>query len=130
MDIAIATNVIGEKTNLFVIKRKRRERWQTVSDYISKSAFVELTSDTYNSYGNNALCFDEEETKAIRRFCIMIQKRIEELPTLSETEIIRKAFERVVERLEEKAKERWLVLAERNGYERAICIVKEEGGIE
>jgi hypothetical protein len=42
----------------------------------------------------------------------------------------RKPMERIIERLKEKEKQRWLVLAERNGYERAIEIVKEEGGIE
>jgi Lar family restriction alleviation protein len=42
----------------------------------------------------------------------------------------RKPMERIIERLKEKEKQRWLVLAERNGYERAIKIVKEEGGID
>ena len=53
---------------------------------------------------------------------------IEEFPTLSETEIIRKTVERIVERLEEKAlggigHPRWIPL------ELAIEIVKEECGI-
>ena len=60
---------------------------------------------------------------------ITLGQVIDNQPTVDEKEIIRKAFERVVEILEEKAKERWLVLAERNGYERAIEIVKEECGI-
>lgn len=56
--------------------------------------------------------------------------KINALETISEKEIIRKPMERIIERLKEKANQCWLVLAERNGYERAICIVKEEGGIE
>jgi predicted CopG family antitoxin len=43
---------------------------------------------------------------------------------------LKDSFGRIIERLEEKTKQTWLVLAERNGYSRAIEIVKEEGGIE
>ena len=35
-------------------------------------------------------------------------------------------IEKLIGRLEEKANQTWLVLAERNGYERAIEIVKQE----
>lgn len=98
-----------------------------MSDYISKSAVFEVMSDVFNSYGNNALNFDEEDTKAIKRFCVMLQSQIAELPTLDEKEIIRKAFERVVEILE-KEKSDW-------NYDynvpldNAIKNVKEECGI-
>jgi len=38
---------------------------------------------------------------------------------------MQKAFEKIVERLEKLANQRWLVLAERNGYKRAIKIVNQ-----
>ena len=71
--------------------------------------------------------FEVEETKAIRKFCSRLQREIELLPTLDEKEIIRKAFERVVEILE-KEKSDW-------NYDynvpldNAIKIIKEECGI-
>lgn len=73
-----------------------------MSDYISKSAVFAVMSDVFNSYGNNALNFDEEETKAIKRFCAMLQSQIAELPSVDEKEIIRKPMERIMERLEEQ----------------------------
>jgi hypothetical protein len=115
-----------------------------VSDYTNKRAVFEIMSDVFNSYGNNALNFDEEETKAIKRFCAMLQSQIELLPTLSETEIIRKPFERVVERLDKQAGE-FIDLSHRElsnnsipaikylnkgfGVAKAIEILKEECGI-
>lgn len=115
-----------------------------MSDYTNKRAVFETMSDVFNSYGNNALNFDEEETKAIKRFCAMLQSQIELLPTLDEKEIIRKAFERILERLEEITiggdcrhkcnKYDWTVgacIGECVDYvrSRAIEIVKEECGI-
>ena len=92
-----------------------------MSDYISKSKAVEsLKKYKFGAIGN------DEEREYTKEMVLVIANG---LPTLSETEIIRKPFERVMERLKEKAKQRWLVLAERNGYERAIEIVKEECGI-
>ena len=55
-----------------------------------------------------------------------------ELPTLDETEIIRKAFERVVERLEEKAESIYKDKSKGSQFvflDEAIEIVKEECGI-
>ena len=103
-----------------------------MSDYISKRAVFEVMSDVFNSYGNNALNFDKEETKAIKRFCAMLQSQIAELPTLDEKEIIRKAFERVLERLEEERKKSlqlWDGNSRYKGYSKAIGILKEECGI-
>lgn len=113
-----------------------------MSDYISKRAVFEVMSYVFNSYGNNALNFDEEETKAIKRFCAMLQSQIAELPTVDEKEIIRKAFERVVERLEEEvrantklgyelqAKEfhegALIKFSKKNAFIEAIKILKEE----
>ena len=107
-----------------------------MSDYISKSALIESIKaeiqcvekekqqyfDQGNFHNGNILV---EKIQAMK----LVLKIVANEPTLDEKEIIRKAFERVVERLEENAKQRWLVLAERNGYERAIEIVKEECGI-
>ena len=106
-------------------------RWQAMSDYISKSAIFEVMSDVFNSYGNNALNFDEEETKAIKRFCAMLQSQIAELPTLDETEIIRKPFERVVKRFEELKNDCdcYGHLKKKGLVDWTIEIVKEECGI-
>lgn len=98
-----------------------------MSDYISKSALLKNLLDWRLQECPVGVC--DEETETYKTICECI-KAVEEQPTISETEIIRKAMERVVERLKEKAKQRWLVLAERNGYERAIEICNEEGGIE
>ena len=98
-----------------------------MSDYISKDETISTIWNVFNSYGNSAMHFEVEETKAIRKFCSRLQREIELLPTLDEKEIIRKAFERVVERLEEE-KSDW-----NDDYnvpiKRTIEIVKEVGGI-
>ena len=87
--------------------------------------------------------FEVEETKAIRKFCSRLQREIESLPTLDEKEIIRKAFERVVERLEERKDHimKEFVLTDKakevksdslnriNELDGTIEIVKEECGI-
>lgn len=105
-----------------------------MSDYISKNENINTIWNTFNSYGNSAMHFEVEETKAIRKFCSRLQREIELLPTLDEKEIIRKPFERVVERLEEKKRSdgtesdrEW---GKYIGYVDSIKIVKEEGGIE
>ena len=90
-----------------------------MSDYISKSALQE-DIDTYQM---------DIVSKATAIRCIDAQ------PTLDEKEIIRKAFEKVVERLEESKKElqnEYLGSAfyRMDELNRAIKIVKEEGGIE
>ena len=58
-----------------------------MSDYISKSAASEMLMDI------------EWENGTLTAAILMLN----DIPTLSETEIIRKPFERVVERLEENA---------------------------
>lgn len=85
-----------------------------MSDYISKSALIEQLSEV-----------DDEIVKG----CIGV---IQTQPTISETEIIRKAFERVVERLEEKMPISWkfdYIGGKKDGIVEAIKIVKEECGI-
>ena len=60
-----------------------------------------------------------------------IQKELEQI-AVDEKEIISKAFERVVERLEEKRKKSlqlWDGNSRYKGYSKAIEIVKEECGI-
>ena len=100
-----------------------------MSDYISKDETISTIWNVFNSYGNSAVHFEVEETKAIRKFCSRLQREVELLPTLDETEIIRKAFERVVERLEEEKGRFNGESAEFWTYRRAIEIVKEECGI-
>ena len=90
-----------------------------MSDYISKSAL------------NNEL--DKKvhpRVNAIDTFRMSIQV-IDELPTLDETEIIRKAFERVVERMEEQSFDMSLENPDCKAVwlDRAKEIVKEECGI-
>ena len=98
-----------------------------MSDYISKKETIETIWNTFNSYGNNASVFDLEETYVIKKFCSRLQREIELLPTLDEKEIIRKVFERVVEKLEELKQNAFddesVIISD------AIEIVKEECGI-
>ena len=97
-----------------------------MSDYISKYETISTIWNAFNSYGNSAMHFEVEETKAIRKFCSRLQREIELLPTVDEKEIIRKAFERVLERLEEARKPcKFLQMR----IDDAIKIVKEECGI-
>lgn len=109
-----------------------------MSDYINRDETISTIWNAFNSYGNSAMHFEVEETKAIRKFCSRLQREIELLPTLDEKEIIRKPFERVVTRLEE-SKDAKCFLASMpeqrlrgsdDAYDDAIEIVKEEGGIE
>ena len=92
-----------------------------MSDYISKSEAIEELDKKVHPRVNGVDVF------------WMATRCIEELPTLDEKEIIRKAFERVVERLEMKQPTSWEHDAYWNGVketlEEAIEIVKEECGI-
>ena len=101
-------------------------------DYISKSALLNLFKDLADEHETNGISY-----KALNE--VILQQ-----PTLSETEIIRKAFERVVERLEEiqiDRTEEGIVKDCNMGVceddycalcliKKIIKIVKEEGGIE
>ena len=106
-----------------------------MSDYISKSELVD-------SIMKNVLITTEEGFELRGEIVDLIKNQ----PTLDEKEIIRKAFERVVERLEE-CEQRYddVAFAEmnenghtldfeyakgkKNGVDEAIEIVKEECGI-
>ena len=105
-----------------------------MSDYISKSALLKNLWDWRLQECPVGVC--DEETETYKTICECI-KAVEELPTLDETEIIRKPFGRVVERLEEfteqtyyKSVEGDMYAGERNkAYHNAIKILKEECGI-
>lgn len=89
-----------------------------MSDYINIQEVIDRLSEVLSS---------EEEFEKAKQVII-------ETPTISETEIIRKAFERVVERLEEQRKQLQNEYLESAFYRmdelnRAIKIVKEECGI-
>ena len=93
-----------------------------MSDYTSKSALVD-------SIMQNVVITTEEGLELRGEIVDLIKNQ----PTLDEKEIIRKAFERVVERLEERVQ--WYEVygdCEGNSYrayDHAIEIVKEECGI-
>ena len=106
-----------------------------MSDYISKDETISTIWNAFNSYGNSAMHFEVEETKAIRKFCSRLQREIELLPTVDEKEIIRKAFERVLTRLEEEKEQKISatkteINLRKAHYKKAIEICKEVGGIE
>lgn len=94
-----------------------------MSDYISREQVIDVLKETGIIQDNDLghLVVDE----------------INRIPTLDEKEIIRKSFERVVERLEEfteqtyyKSVEGDMYAGERNkAYHNAIKTVKEECGI-
>lgn len=89
-----------------------------MSDYISKSDVIKIIEKAIE----NSSDFLQHDTQ------IDIMFEVQELPTIDEKKIIRKAFERIVKRLE-KHKSDW-----NDDYNvpinNAIAIVKEEGGIE
>ena len=93
-----------------------------MSDYTSKSALVD-------SIMQDVVITTEEGLELRGEIVDLIKNQ----PTLDEKEIIRKAFERVVERLEERVQ--WYEVygdCEGNSYrayDHAIEIVKEECGI-
>ena len=97
-----------------------------MSDYISKQEAIDRLSEVLSS---------QEEFEKAKQVII-------EAPTLDEKEIIRKAFERVVERLEESKMRYFLSIANTgseimdfayenvgDALDEAIEIVKEECGI-
>ena len=91
-----------------------------MDDLISKSALIE---ELQKRIGGD---LDIEDVE-------YLEKVVNSIPTVDEKEIIRKAFERVVERLEKKAKEYTnddlTYCIPYFGIEEAIEIVKEECGI-
>jgi hypothetical protein len=107
-------------------------RWQTMSDYIRKSALIDFMIRNVVTLTEEAHDFKVEMIDAIKN-----------QPTISETEIIRKPFERVLQRLEEckKTHEKRLLSTKLKPHEKirelrlegcyinAIEIVKEECGI-
>jgi hypothetical protein len=104
-----------------------------MSDYIRKSTLIEALKQEIRLITpieeNHDMFYHDSGYN-----CAMVGARllVENQPTLDEKEIIRKAFERVVERLEDK---KWGTSEWRDKWRDEIigeCIevVKEEGGIE
>lgn len=95
-----------------------------MSDYISKSGLAEVVID--------AFCGDCTQCGGHCRHDDLVEI-IEHLPTVDEKEIIRKPFERVVERLEEEPTAVRTNCETNVAYDigiyKAISIVKEECGI-
>ena len=100
-----------------------------MSDYISKEETINTIWKTFDSFADNPSNFEIEEAYAIRRFCFKLQEEMKAQPTLDETEIIRKAFERVLTRLEEYRNFEDHDSLDRQCIDRTIEIVKEECGI-
>lgn len=102
-----------------------------MSDYISKEETINTIWKTFDSFADNPSNFELEETYAIRRFCFKLQEEMKAQPTLDEKEIIRKPFERVVERLEELKNDCdcYGHLKKKGLVDWTIEIVKEECGI-
>lgn len=98
-----------------------------MSDYISKSTVIELIESKMTDG-----CLGTDDETFIGGHGLVDD--ISDLPTLDEKEIIRKAFERVVERLEEEARNYKDGVLQKlyfeTGVARSIQVVKEEGGIE
>ena len=91
-----------------------------MSDYIKKQDVIDIIHKEIESTKS----YIEHNTQ------INIKFAVEELPTLDEKEIIRKAFERVVERLEERRRkysDGTLHLKEFDTMAEVIEICKEEG---
>ena len=99
-----------------------------MSDYISKSEVLDILYNTFEEYN---MTTDKQDKHG--EFGAEVFERVKDIPTLDEKEIIRKPFERVVERLEERVQ--WYEVygdCEGNSYrayDHAIEIVKEECGI-
>lgn len=109
------------------ISCERKQKVQTSSDYISKSALLKHLWDWRFQECPVGVC--DEETETYKTICECIEA-VKEQPTLSETEIIRKPFERVVKQLSEQMPIQF------NGFgktlitvEDVIKILKEECGI-
>ena len=102
-----------------------------MSDYISKSALVK----TFEKYKFGAIENNDEREYTKEMVLLFVNSQ----PTVDEKEIIRKAFERVVERLEEQKQQSDRIYNELKdsfylgmiqSSDNAIEICKEEGGIE
>ena len=105
-----------------------------MSDYKSKEETINTIWKTFDSFADNPSNFELEETYAIRRFCFKLQEEMKAQPTLDEKEIIRKPFERVVERLNEekdffKYDELDYGVGSYKAFGKSIQIIKEECGI-
>lgn len=106
-----------------------------MSDYIKKQDVLDILYNTFEEYN---MTTDKQDKHG--GFGAEVFKRVKEQPTLDEKEIIRKPFERVVERLE-TLKDEYDHSCLDNAYQRgagdgakwlkkkAIEIVKEECGI-
>ena len=68
-----------------------------MSDYIRKSALIEALEKSMKENNHKSMIGYAEHIQEHRYLIHLVEKQ----PTLDEKEIIRKAFERVVERLEE-----------------------------
>ena len=100
-----------------------------MSDYISKSEVLDILYNTFEEYN---MTTDKQDKHG--GFGAEVFERVKDIPTLDEKEIIRNAFERVVERLEEEARNYKNGVLQKlyfeTGVARSIQVVKEEGGIE
>jgi hypothetical protein len=110
-----------------------------MGDYISKSALIEALEKSMKENNHKSMIGYAEHIQEHRYLIHLVEKQ----PTLDEKEIIRKPFERVVERLEERKDHimKEFVLADKaqevkseslnriNELDGAIEIVKEECGI-
>ena len=112
-----------------------------MSDYISKSKVMEFINNYEKELFKDrkealevedemVLFAIENQSTSISRIarCVMYEQ-----PTVDEKEIIRKAFEKVVERLEEKAESIYKDKSKGSQFvflDDINEIVKEEGGIE
>lgn len=99
-----------------------------MSDYIKKQDVLDILYNTFEEYN---MTTDKQDKHG--GFGAEVFKRVKDIPTLDEKEIIRKAFERVVERLEELNLDGFEMI-EDGKYKlirkkEAIEIVKEECGI-
>ena len=110
-----------------------------MSDYISKSAFIEDIKAEITNIAIDGL----KGTPRSREELYQLIERIDNQPTVDEKEIIRKQMERIVERLEQLQKEEvpcegcpfyteidCYIHCDEYKLMKAIEIVKEEGGIE
>ena len=95
-----------------------------MSDYISKNEVIELLYKTFDEYSMGT-----DKHNSLGGFGAEVFKRVKELQTVSEKEIIRNTVERIVERLEENALG-GVMGPQLIPIKSAIKIVKEEGGIE
>jgi hypothetical protein len=99
-----------------------------MSDYIRKSALIEILEKSMKENNHKSMIGYAEHIQEHRYLIHLVEKQ----PTLDEKEIIRKPFERVVERLEEERKKSlqlWDGNSRYKGYSKAIKIIEEECGI-